>query len=123
MQITGPPRDKDKIVAIKALNRLLKQSEFSSKARNISYDDVTAFLEIYTLKGSLKPSMFRLAALSSKDAYKNAIYDYFLGKERPQPSYEILVAQKPVIANERDLAKVVTEVIVNVIKHHIEDRH
>jgi len=126
MQITGGPDNEEKIKAIIIINRLIK-SEKWEYIKNISYDDVTVFLENYFKKPSTNPLLLKVNALVSKTAYKQAVYDYILpkieesGTSRSLEKFEDSHSDKDIV-NEKDLLHTIEEAINDVLKHQIESR-
>ncbi len=124
MRITGIHLNKDKIEILKAVNRLCKQHEIDNP---VVYDDVTVFMETYYTKSSHDALVQRLSYLTSKDAYKNAVYDYVLpelstsGLKKSIKKIESDYSKES-IENETDLKLAVDKVIEEVLKHHIETR-
>lgn len=123
LSITGPPPDKDIIQAMLVINQLFRDKE--QVLRPLYYDDVSAFLEIYAQRNR-SPFLKRFTILSSRDAYKNAVTEYYLGKKGEEvvsESIEIancLIPQN--ILTEEDLQKAVISVIEGVLKHWVENR-
>ncbi len=126
LQITGEPDSQEKIIALIILNRLIKtfkNNNFSS----IFYDDITVFSERYFNKVSDAPLILRVNTLSTKDAYKNAIYDYFfknyekLSVDNTVRNFQKRYENKEIL-DEKNLKFVVEDVIENVLKHYIETR-
>ncbi len=127
IQITGMPDNKEKIKALMVLNRLIKAEKWKD-ARAITYEDVTVFLESYFRKGINKPLILKINSLMSKSAYKDAVYDYVLpnieesGAKKSLLKFEESHTDKS-IEEEKDLLKIVEEVIDTVLRHYIESRH
>ncbi len=126
IQVTGIPDNEEKVATIVVLNRLIKALKIED-LKGISYDDVTAFLETYFKKPSKKPLLIKTNALMSKEAYKNAVYDYVLPNLKDSNvfnSANILMARykNEGIDDEKGLKSVIEEVIEEVLKHHIELR-
>jgi hypothetical protein len=114
----------DKALALKMLNRLFSSTVYPVTVRPLEYEDVTNFLELYYQKGyPEKPLYKHLTLLDSRNAFKDAIIEY-LGDDILQ-SVAGLVEEKEnrEIKTETDLFKIVMEVIVDVIKHQIENRY
>jgi hypothetical protein len=92
--------------------------------RPLQYEDVTNFLEQYFRKGyPQKPVYQHLTVLDSKRAFEEAIIEY-LGVDLSQ-HVSGLVKEKEGkdINTEADLHEAVMEVIIDVVKHHIENRY
>lgn len=126
MQITGGPDNEEKIKAIIVINRLIKSQKWSD-IQNISYDDVTVFLENYFKKPSTNPVLLKVNALVSKTAYKQAVYDYILpkidesGTSQSLAKFEDSHSNKD-IANEKALLHTIEEAIDSVLKYQVESR-
>jgi len=126
IQVTGAPNNEEKTQAIIVLNKLIKS--FSIKdIHGITYDDVTVFLETYFRKSSKKPLLLKVNALTSKDAYKQSVYDYMLPNLETSEIRNSFIKfknthSKQEINNEKDLKLVVEEIIESVLKYHIEIR-
>jgi len=126
LQITGVPDNEEKIRAILVVNRLIKSLKIED-LKSISYDDVTVFLETYFKKTDKTPLLLKVNALTTKDAYKNAVYDYVLpnlnDSEVSQSLYNYQEHySKKKISIEKELKQAIEEVIDSVLKHHIEYR-
>lgn len=126
IQVTGPPENEEKVLAIIILNRLLKSLNIVG-LKNIVYDDITLFLEAYFKKPIKKPILIKVTAFASKDAYKNAVYKYLLPNIEKSNISHILFAfqdkyEKKNIDSERELKSAIEEVIENVLKYQIEIR-
>lgn len=126
MQVTGSPDNEEKILAIIVINRLIKSLNIEG-LNGISYDDVSVFLETYYQKTTSRPLIKKMNVLASKDAYKNAVYDYVLPNIRKSGIDQSFVKFQEDYVNkqidcERDLKLAVEEIIENVLKHHIESR-
>jgi len=126
MQITGAPDNEEKIKAIIVINRLIKSEKWED-IKDISYDDVTVFLENYFKKSSNNPLLMKVNALVSKTAYKQAVYDYILpkieesGTSRSLMKFEDSHSDKDIV-NEKDLLHTIEEAINDVLKYQIESR-
>lgn len=124
MKITGVQYNRDKIAILKIVNTLLKTQNESSL---IMYDDVTVYLEVYYQKQSKEILVQRLNYLMSKDAYRNAIYDFVLPDLDDSGLIDSICAisveeKTEEIETEVDLKRLVDTVIEKVLRHHIEDR-
>ena len=119
--IMGPPDDKDKIIALKILNRLFSSDDYESGNKSLVYEDITVFLETYFIKKSREIILQKVNFLSSKDAYKNSVIEYFLGPVSKEHISEITQQTFPEIHHEIDLQDVVFSIVAK-IKHYIEDR-
>jgi len=119
--ITGPPDDKDKIFALKILNRLLSSENYESGIKPLVYEDVTVFLENYFIKNNENIILQKVNLLSSKDAYKDAVIEYFLGSASKEHISDLIKQSYPEIQIENDLLEVVFSIVAK-IKHYIEDR-
>ena len=129
IEILGIPQNKEKIEALKAINKLFKSGDILNQKKSLTYDDVTVFNEVYYKKGVKTPSLVKLTALASKTAYKDAIEDYYLeGFDQQELASSInhllsLAQFKPdKITDESSLLDVVTVAVDDVLKHHIENR-
>ncbi|MCD9490468.1 hypothetical protein GLP30_06080 [Photobacterium phosphoreum] len=125
LQVTGSPNNEEKIEAILVLNKLF--STLASKDfKNLSYDDITVFTEVY--KGRYNNILFhQVHALSGKDAYKTAIYDYVLPESKrseiPKAINNFYHSYLDrAIETEDDLKEVVQNAITSVLKFNIEKR-
>ncbi len=126
-QVTGPPDIREKIIALKTLNRLLKTNGLKTKYFPITYDLVTVFTETYFRKPNKQPSVLKLTALSSKTAYKDAVEEHFLkGFNRQEIEKTAIELSQAVsaksIENENDLLELVVFVLSDVLAYHIENR-
>ena len=119
--IKGPPDDKDKIIALKILNRLFSSENYESGIKPLVYEDVTVFLETYFIKNNENTILQKINFFSSKDAYKDAVIEYFLGSASKENISDLFEQTYPEIQIENDLKEVVFS-IVSKIKHYIEDR-
>jgi hypothetical protein len=119
--IMGPPDDKDKIIALKILNRLFSSDDYESGNKSLVYEDITVFLETYFIKKSREIILQKVNFLSSKDAYKNSVIEHFLGPVSKEHISEITQQTFPEIHHEIDLQDVVFSIVAK-IKHYIEDR-
>lgn len=127
MQVTGGAPDiTEKILALVVINRLIESLEVAEK-KKIQYDEVTVFSETYFNKMTRKPLIQKINALTSKHAYKNAVYDYFL-PSLEKTEFDLSIStlhlqQAPhQITNEEDLKSTIEVTIEKILKHHIEDR-
>lgn len=126
MQVTGSPDNEEKILALLVTNRLIKSLNIEG-LHSISYDDVTVFLETYYQKTTRMPLFKRINALASKNAYKNAVYDYVLPNIKKSGIDQAFVKfQEDRVGKqidcEKDLKLAVEEVIERILKHYIESR-
>ena len=126
-QVTGGSDSKEKILALIILNRLIKSLQMDG-LHPLSYDDVTMFFERYfKIPDYTTPLILSINTLASKDAYKNAVYDYLLPKLKKSElikSADILqkeYAGKELI-NANDLKSTILNAIENVLKYNIELR-
>ena len=120
-QITGenPYIRKVKIAALKELNNFFSEVKFEKK---VTIDEVTAFVVIYSDKKTKQPICKKVLLLTTKDAFKNAISDYYLGPDNHQHLLNIANRLPPSeISTEEDLFKVIISTI-NEIAHYIEQR-
>lgn len=126
IQVTGIPDNKEKVKAIVVINRLLSSLNFP-KERKLKYEDITVFSEVYFKKGNYSPILTKISALVSKDAYKDAVEEYYLinfDKLEIQNSIEKVrkfSADKD-LSKEKDLFDIVNKTIEEVLIHHIENR-
>lgn len=126
LQITGGPVNEEKILSILVINRLIKSLNIED-LKSISYDDVTVFLETYFKKPHKQPLLLKVNALTTKNAYKNAVYDYVLPNYKDTDLNESLFnyherISKKQINTEKELKEAIEEVIDSVLKYHIEIR-
>jgi len=126
IQITGFPDNQEKIRALVVINKLLDSLNIMNK-RKLKYDDITVFFEIYFKKGNFSPLLSKISSLVSKNAYKNAVEEYYLKNyNKPEISNSIKEVHDSFITkeltNERDLFDVVNKIIEKVLIHHIDDR-
>ncbi|MGE4419699.1 MAG: hypothetical protein AB7D38_07670 [Sulfurimonas sp.] len=124
MQVTGGPKNSEKIKALLIINRLLKSLNNSNQ---LIYEDITAFLEVYFRKGDFRPILSKLTVLASKNAYKNAIYDYYLknhNRAKIDASLEQLLTiyKDTDINDEISLSNLVNQTIEDFLIHNIEHR-
>lgn len=124
MQVTGSPNNREKIKALLIINRLLKSLNLTKR---LIYDDITTFLEVYFKKGNFIPVLTKLTALASKDAYQNAIYDYYLenhDREKIDASLKQLFTlyKDTDINDENSLSNLVNQIIEDFLIHNIEYR-
>lgn len=124
MQVTGGQKNSEKIKALLIINRLLKSLNISNL---LTYEDITAFLEVYFRKGNFRPILSKLTTLASKNAYKNAIYDYYLknhNRTKIDASLEQLLTlyKDTDINDERSLSNLVNQTIEDFLIHNIEHR-
>lgn len=126
MQVAGSPDNEEKILALLVTNRLIKSLNIEGIC-SISYDDVTVFLETYYQKTTRMPLLKKINALASKNAYRNAVYDYvsqIIKKSGIDQAFvkfqEDRVGKQ--IDCEKDLQVAVAEVIERILKHYIESR-
>lgn len=126
IQVTGIPDNQEKIKALVIINRLLIDLGLPNE-KKLKYDDVTVFSEVYFKKGNFSPIATKVNALTSKDAYKKAIEDYYLSSldktevlESIEKVHDFSV-KKP-LANEEDLYELVNKTIDEVLIHNIEYR-
>lgn len=129
MQISGPPQNKEKIEALKAINKLIKSGGICKSNRLLSYADVTVFIEVYYKKGSQIHSFRKLTTLASKTAYRDAIEDYFLDgldqrelKSSINDSSTLSSLSYECITDEACLLNAVFAAINDVLVHYIENR-
>jgi hypothetical protein len=114
----------DKILALKMLNRLFSDDIYPAEVRPLQYEDVTSFVERYFRKGHPQMPLYQqLTLLDSRNAFEEAIIEY-LGDDLWQ-HVSGLVKEKEGkdIRTEADLHEVVMEIIVDVVKHHVENRY
>lgn len=126
IQVTGSPDNQEKIKAIIIVNRLLSLLGLPN-GRKLKYEDITVFSETYFKKGNYSPVLIKINALVSKDAYKDAVEEYYLssfGKAEIQKS--IIKVQDfsrgKDLSNEKALFDVVNETIEVFLVHYIENR-
>jgi hypothetical protein len=125
MRIIGFANE-EKIKAITVINRLITSQKWEG-IRNLTYDDVTVFVETYFKKPSADPLLLKVNALSSKTAYKTAVYDYIFpkidepGAAQPLVKFQASHSDKD-ISHEKDLLFTVEEAIYEVLKHQVELR-
>lgn len=114
----------DKSLALNLLNRLFSDSIYPAKVQPLQYEDVTNFLEQYFQKGYPQKLLYQsLTLLDSRNAFEEAIIEY-LGDDLWQHiSGLVREKENEDIETESDLHKVVMEVIIDVVKHHIENRY
>lgn len=127
--ISGLPQNKEKIEALKAINKLIKSDNVRKGNKLLSYEEITVFIEVYFKKNSKTPSLSKLTALASNTAYKDAVEDYFLdGFDQQEIKSSInnfltlsaLSYEK--IIDEECLLNAVLTAINHVLVHHIENR-
>jgi hypothetical protein len=114
----------DKSLALKMLNILFSDNVYPVEVRPLEYEDVTNFLEQYFQKDyPQKPLYQHLTLLDSRNAFEEGIIEY-LGDDLWQ-HVSGLVKEKEGkdINTETDLHEIVMEVIIDVVKHHIENRY
>lgn len=126
IQISGSPQNEEKIKALIVINRFIKSLNIEDK-KIISYDDVTAFLETYFKKPFDRPLVLKANIFTTKNAYKNAVYDYVLPSHKESEIDQSLLkfqqnCAKKAINTENDLKLIIEEVIESVLKYHIESR-
>src|SRR5437588_2768039 len=125
-QVTGPPLEEDKTIALKVLNRLIKSRVLNTDFRAVSYDSVTVYTQTYFNKrrGSV---LIRLTALAATGAYSSAVERHFLaGFDKPVLAHFLTaraaeIEAKP-IETDKELLDVVQAVLTDILVHHIEDR-
>jgi len=124
-KITGTPINEEKVKSILVLNKVINSLGVEG-LKSLTYDDFSCFSEAY--KGRHKGVLFRtIHAVTSKDAYKNAIYDYILPtQERGEVTeavndfYNTFLNKD--IETESDLKSTVENAIISVLKLNIEKR-
>lgn len=127
MQVIGGPDNEEQILAMIILNSLINTQSITG-LNCIKYDDVSMFLEAYYPKSIYEPVLVKFNAFTSRDAYRNAVYDYILpnlyesdvGTSIQQFQRKNSARQ---INSEDDLKLTVEEMIQNVLKHNIEARY
>jgi len=118
----NPHIKKIKITALKILSNFFSEYKSDVKINRVEYDDVTAlFIGYYDKKtGSIVGK--EVFALTSKDAFKNAVFDYYLGDDIKNSIREHSEKIKTnLIKSEEDLYKVIVEAIQKII-HYVEDK-
>ncbi|MBP1908295.1 hypothetical protein [Methanolobus bombayensis] len=123
LQITGRLENEDKIETLIVLNTLFSSKDYGSSRIRLLYDDVTVFVENYFLKEDKVPFLQRVNLLSSKDAYQNAISDYFVEPSVQKSLDDLVHETKDInIENENDLLAIFMRIVNEVLIHHIEYR-
>lgn len=125
-QITGGHKDKDKVEALFALNKLF-QSGNRGLNKALVYEDVTLFIEDFLLKQESKLICRRIVPFASANALKDVI-NSFLGFNGNDYIAEIIEKQRnidiyPDIRTENDLLKFVVSNIETNIIHYIENQY
>lgn len=125
-RIAGHPKSKDKIEALKVLNRLIQKNEVSliSGASLIKYDEVTVYSERYFRPDSKLTLLTKINILASETAFRNAAEDRFLkGIHKDEIREEVLRFQSeamPEISDEGSLHNVVLNVLETVLGRYVE---
>jgi hypothetical protein len=126
LQVTGElPKEKDKILALRALNAVLKTNPYPKcKVKQFQYNDVTLFAETYFHKGSKAPSLIRAVALAASDALRKIAMREYFGGAYPQVREAIasFTLATPKISSENELCDAVLKFLEDVLRHHIEER-
>ena len=116
---------KDKFLALKVLNNLFSSNSYPADVPPLQYEDITCFVEQYFRKGDppTNPLYQHLTLLDSRNAFEESIIDY-LGDDLWVHVSRFVTKRKGTDINtEADLHEVVTKAIIEVIKHHVENRH
>jgi hypothetical protein len=115
----------DKKFALEVLNKLFSSNHYPANVRPLQYEDITNFVEQYFRKGDpqTSPLYQHLFLLDSRNAFKEAIIDYLGDDLLEHVSGFVTKKEGKDINTEADLHEVVMEAIIEVIKHHVENRH
>ncbi|WNM59952.1 hypothetical protein [Candidatus Nitrospira allomarina] len=115
---------KDKLLALEILNKLFASEKYSKDVRLLEYEDVTNFVETYFLKGHSQAHLYQhLILLDSRNAFEEGIEE-FLGDDLwNHVSGFVRKKEGEDINTEADLHEIVMEVIIDIIKHQIENRN
>jgi hypothetical protein len=125
LEVLGLPRSDEKIVAIRAINKLLRANPVLGHGKLLRYEDVTTFTEVYYRKDSLRPLVVKLTALASERAYKDAVEDFLLDGFDQQALANTIATLRTAtgkIQSENDLVNAVSKVITDILAHHVENR-
>jgi len=115
---------KDKILALEVLNKLFSSNKYLANVRPLEYEDITNFVEQYFQKSHPQTCLYQhLILLDSRNAFEEGIIEYLGPDLWEHVSGLVKEKEGKDINTEADLHKVVTEVIIDVIKHHVENRH
>ena len=114
----------DKTLALKMLNNLFSDSIYPVDVRPLEYEDVINYHEQYFKKGyPQKPLYEHLTLLDSRSAFEECIIDYLGDDLWQHVSGVVKEKEGKDITTEADLHEVVMEAIIDVVKHHIENRY
>ncbi len=124
MDILGPDPMPEKLVALSATNRAIKELRLNN-GRPISADEVTALVTTHGLKSEQRLLARTVSLVTTPAAFKNATEEYYLGDARDSVTVALaaLKAQhSSPPSNEPELQSLVTSAIDKVLVHHFETR-
>lgn len=118
----NPHVKKIKVIALKLLSIFFTDGKFEKKLDIVKYDEVTAFFVGYYDKNTKNLIGKEIFALTSKNAFKKAVFDYYLGNDIKKGIIENSEKIKPdQIFTEEDLFNEIVTAIHEII-HYVENK-
>lgn len=124
MELLGPEPMPEKIAALLAANRAIKQYG-SNKGRAISASEVTALITVQEQKEPRQLLTKTISLVTTENAFKDAAADYYLGEAKETVALSLALLRKAhphPPSNEAELHNLVLSSIDQVLVHHIETR-
>ena len=123
-KVTGElPKEHDKIIAIRALNTILKSGDYpASGEQQFQYGDVTLFTEAYFNKGTSQPFLTRGVALAAQGALRTLVLRRSFGAKAAGVREAIASFVTPTFQTEGGLRDAVVKFLNDVLRHHVEHR-
>ncbi len=113
----GPPPNKDKLILLKIVYQLQNELKITNRIKN---KEIKNFYEIYKLKINGKMIATHLNILTYDSAFRDSIVQYYFPEEADEITFD---ADKSIdIKDEKDLWKVIKNVIDNDFRRIIEKR-
>ena len=124
MELLGPEPMPEKVAALLAANRAIRQYGVS-KGRTISASVVTALITVHEQKEPRRPLTKTISLVTTENAFKDAAADYYLGEAKETVILALASLRKAhprPPSNEAELHALVLSSIDQVLVHHIETR-
>ena len=124
MELLGPEPMPEKLAALLAANRAIKQYG-ASKGRTISASEVTALITVHEQKEPRRPLTKTISLVTTENAFKDAAADYYLGEAKETVTLALASLRKAhprPPSNEAELHALVLSSIDQILVHHIETR-
>ncbi|WP_440467312.1 hypothetical protein ACKI1H_31040 [Pseudomonas sp. YH-1] len=123
MEILGLNPMPEKVSALIATNRIIKKLSPNSKV--VSASEVTALHTTHENKDPRRTIAKTISLVTTENAFKDAVADYFLGKSRETLSLALIALRREhpePPSSEEELNALVLSAIDKVLTHHIETR-